>query len=176
MRIYHFRPALPIEEQAAAFLLTHIPEIRRHTAVDQLVDEIADAVHQARRAVDRPADLTYLGQCYMETPDPDGRLVTCLNEIYGSVSAAQVQCGVCGTEHPVTERREWLLRRAQNYVMSVKDASQLFGELGGIKVSQASIRGYLHRGKLAYRPEVPNGIRLGDLLAVVLDQSEKATA
>lgn len=176
MRMYNFRPALPVERQAAAYLLNSIPRIRRHPAVDKLVDEITDAVHQARRTVDRPADLTYLGQCYMETPDPDGRMVTCLNEIYGAPSATQVQCKVCGTEHPVAERRHLLLRRAENIVMSVKDASLLVGEIGGIKVSQASIRGYLHRGKIAYRPEVPNGIRLGDLLAVVLDQGERATA
>jgi hypothetical protein len=62
-------------------LLGHIPEIRRHPAVVELVDEISDAIHQARRAVDRPADRVYLGQC-METPDEEGRPVTCLEDIY----------------------------------------------------------------------------------------------
>jgi len=170
------RSATPVETQAAALLLDSIPQIRRHPAVHQLVDEVSDAVHQARRVVDRPADWAYLGQCYVETPDPDGRMVTCLNEMYGRPGASEVQCKVCGTEHPVAERRAWLLQRAQNTILSVKDASLFIGEVAGVRVSQSSIRGYLHRGKLAYRPGVPNGIRLGDLLTVVLDESERKTA
>jgi hypothetical protein len=154
-------------------LLGNIDAIRRHAAVAELVDEISDAIHQARRAVDRPADRVYLGQCLMETPDDEGRQVTCLNELYARPQAREVQCKVCGVEHEVGERRAWLLQRAQDIILSVKDASLMIGEIGGIKVSQASIRGYLHRGKLAYRPGVTNGIRLGDLLTVVLDESER---
>jgi hypothetical protein len=157
-------------------LLSHVPQIRRHPAVAELVDEITDAIHQARRAVDRPADRVYLGQCLMETPDDEGRQVTCLNELYARPQAREVQCKVCGVEHEVGERRAWLLQRAQDIILSVKDASLMIGEIGGIKVSQASIRGYLHRGKLAYRPGVTNGIRLGDLLTVVLDESERKGA
>jgi len=157
-------------------LLGNIDAIRRHPAVVELVDEISDAIHQARRAVDRPADRVYLGQCLMETPDDEGRQVTCLNELYARPQAREVQCKVCGVEHEVGERRAWLLQRAQDIILSVKDASLRIGEVGGIKVSQASIRGYLHRGKLAYRPGVTNGIRLGDLLAVVLDESERKSA
>jgi hypothetical protein len=161
---------------AAVMLLRDIPAIRRHAAVVELVDEISDAIHQARRAVDRPADRVYLGQCLMETPDDEGRPVTCLNELYARPQAREVQCKVCSAEHPVAERRAWLLQRAQDVILSVKDASLMIGEIGGIKVSQASIRGYLHRGKLAYRPGVTNGIRLGDLLTVVLDESERKSA
>jgi transposase len=87
-----------------------------------------------------------------------------------------VQCKVCGSEHEVGERRAWLLERARDMIVTVREASQYLGEVGGIKVSQASIRGYLHRGKLAYRPGVENGIRLGDLLSVVLDESERKSA
>ena len=153
-----------------------IPEIRRHPAVAELVDEITDAVHQARRVIDRPADRVYLGQCYVETPDPDGKQVTCLAELYARPTASEVQCKVCGAEHEVGERRAWLLQRAQDMIVTVREASSYLGEVGGIKVSQASIRGYLHRGKIAYRPGVENGIRLGDLLSVVLDESERKSA
>jgi hypothetical protein len=161
---------------SARILLSHVPAIRRHPAVVELVDEISDAIHQARRAVDRPADRVYLGQCYVETPDPDGRQVTCLAELYARPTASEVQCKVCGAEHEVGERRAWLLTRAADMIVTVKEASQYLGEVGGIKVSQASIRSYLHRGKLAYRPGVDNGIRIGDLLTVVLDESERKSA
>src|SRR5205085_1202577 len=97
-------------------------------------------------------------------------------ELYARPTASEVTCRVCGSEHEVGERRAWLLQRAQDMIVTVREASQYLGEIGGIKVSQASIRGYLHRGKLAYRPGVTNGIRLGDLLTVVLDESERRSA
>lgn len=157
-------------------LLVMIPTIRRHPAVVELVDEITDAIGQARRAVDRPADRVYLGQCMVPTPDEDGREVTCLAELYARPNASEVTCKVCGAEHEVGEHRAWLLQRAADMIVTVREASLYLGEVGGIKVSQASIRGYLHRGKLAYRPGVTNGIRLGDLLEVVLDEGERKSA
>jgi hypothetical protein len=162
---------------AAWALLSEIPAIRRHPAVVELVDEITDAIRQARRAVDRPADRVYLGQCYVETPDEDGRQVMCLAEIWARPNASEVRCQVCLHEHPVSERRAWMLKRAEDTIVTVKEASFLLGEVGHITVSQASIRGYLHRGKLAYRaPVEAKRFRMGDLLAVVLDESERRSA
>ena len=163
---------------SARYLLAHVPEIRRHPAVVELVDEISDAIHQARRAVDRPADRVYLGQCLMETPDNEGRQVTCLAELYARPQAHEVRCSVCSTEHPVAERRAWLLTRASDMLVTVKEASSYLGEIGGIKVTESSIRGYLHRGaRLQYHaPVEAKRFRLGDLLTVVLDESERKSA
>ena len=167
---------VPPAAQSAATLLVHIDAIRRHPAANELFDEITDAIKQARRAVDRPADRVYLGQCMVETPDEDGRQVTCLAELFARPQASEVSCRVCGAEHEVGERRAWLMQRAKDMIVTVKEAATFIGEVGGIKVSQSSIRGYLHRGRIAYRPGVTNGIRLGDLLAVVLDDSERKSA
>ena len=163
---------------ASRVLLGWVSHIRRHPAVTELVDEITDAIVQARRAVDRPADRTYLGQCYVETPDEDGKQVTCLAELWARPQASEVQCKVCGAEHPVGERRAWLLLRAKDMIVTVKEASSYLGEIGGIKVSQSSIRGYLHRGaRLQYRaPIEAKRFRLGDLLDVVMDESERRSA
>jgi hypothetical protein len=159
---------------AARILLAEIPAIRRHPAVEELVDEITDSIAQARRVVDRPADRIYLGQCLMETSDDEGRIVTCLEEIWARSGASETTCKVCGTEHPVRERRAWLLKKCEDYLFTVKDASEMLGEVGRITVTQASIRGYIHRGKIGYRSG--NLIRLGDLLAVVVDDGERRTA
>jgi len=169
------RPAGPAVA-ACMILMRHIDAIRRHPAANELFDEITDAIKQARRAVDRPADRVYLGQCMVETPDEDGRQVTCLAELFSRPQASEVSCRVCGAEHEVGERRAWLMQRAKDMIVTVKEAATFIGEVGGIKVSQSSIRGYLHRGRIAYRPGVTNGIRLGDLLAVVLDDSERKGA
>jgi hypothetical protein len=152
------------------------PVIRRHPAVVELVDEISDAIHQARRAVDRPADRVYLGQCYVETPDDEGSKSPAWPSLYARPQAHEVRCKVCSTEHPVAERRAWLLERAKDMIVTVKEASSYLGEIGGITVSQASIRGYVHRQKLAYRaPIEAKRFRLGDLLTVVMDESERRT-
>jgi hypothetical protein len=159
---------------AAYILLSNVPLIRKHPAVVELVDEITDAIRQARRVVDRPADKVYLGQCLMVTPDEDGRDVTCLEEVWARAGASETTCKVCGVTHEVGERRAWLLQKCEDYLFTVKDASQMMGDVGHITVTQASIRGYIHRGKIGYRSG--NLIRLGDLMAVVLDEGERKSA
>jgi hypothetical protein len=175
MRLVVTNPAPPQAVQAAGYLLGTIPAIRRHPAVVELVDEIEDSIRLARRTGDRPSDRVYFGACYSETPDEDGRLITCVEEIWASPAATEVTCRVCATEWEIAERRAWLLKRAEDMLVTVPQASEYIGEIGHIKVTQASIRGYLHRKRLAYRAPVDaKRFRLGDLLTVLLDESEKA--
>jgi hypothetical protein len=175
-RISLDRPLVTNPSHAGArILLSSIPAIRRHPAVVELVDEISDAIRQARHAVDRPADRVYFGACYSETPDEDGRLITCVEEIWASPAATEVTCRVCSVEWSIAERRAWLLKRAEDMLVTVAYASTYLGEIGRITVTQDRIRGYIRREKIAYRaPVEARRFRLGDLLAVVLDESEKA--
>jgi hypothetical protein len=159
---------------AARILLNHIPEIRKHPAVVELVDEITDAIRQARRVVDRPADRQFVGPCLAESPDDEGRQVSCLEDLYARHGASEVRCKVCSTEHPVAERRAWLLEKAKDRLFTVQETAQMMGDVGGIKVTEASIRGYIHRGRIAYH--TAKMIRLGDLLTVVLDEGERKSA
>jgi hypothetical protein len=161
-------------KQSAAALLYNIDAIRRHPAVVELVDEITDAIRQARQAVDRPADRIFVGPCMAENPDDEGRQVTCLEDLYARPQASEVRCKVCGTEHPVAERRSWLLEQARDRLFTVREAAQMMGDVGGIKVTEASIRGYVHRGRIVYHTGTL--ILLGDLLKVILADSEKKGA
>lgn len=165
-----FTPSLNPSVTAARVLLSNIDLIRRHPAAAELCDEIADAIKQARRVVDRPADRVYLGVCMYEDND-----VTCVEELYASPTANEVRCKVCAVEHPVAERRAWLLKRAEDMLFTVREAAQMVGDIGNIRVTESAIRGYLHRKRLAYRPGTTT-IRLGDLLAVVVDEGERRTA
>ncbi len=159
---------------ASWVLLGNIDHIRRHPAVAELFDEVTDAIAQARRAVDRPADREYLSQCMVETPDDEGRMVTCLAELYARKGASSVTCKVCGITHEVVERRVAMLERARDMLFTVREAAQMLGDVGGIRVTEASIRGYVHRGRIGYHTGTL--IRLGDLLAVVVDEGERRTA
>jgi hypothetical protein len=56
-----------------------------------------------------------------------------------------------------------------------KEASRYLGTVGGITVTEASIRGLIHRGRLGYRPGTTT-FRLGDLLEVLTDMRAKEAA
>jgi len=167
------RPACRV---ASAVLLGRIPEIRRHPAVAELVDEITDAVEQARRAIDRPQERQYLGQCMVKLPDPDQPVVVyCYAELWARVDATETTCRTCGITHDVTERRAWLLLQAADMLTTVKEASRYIGDVGGIPVTEASIRGLIHRKKLGYRVGTTT-FRLGDLLDVLTDRAAVTSA
>ena len=160
---------MPPSAQSAAVLLHHINTIRRHAAVAELLDECIDAIRQARRTVDRPLDRQYLGKCLAEFEG-----VECAEEIWARPGAEEVACKVCGITHDVADRRAWLLDKAEDMLVTVREASRYMGEVGRITVTEASIRGYIHRGRIGYRSG--NTIRLGDLLAVVVDDGERKSA
>jgi hypothetical protein len=163
----HSHPALA----ASCVLRGYIDEIRRHPDVDKLVHEVTDAINQAKRAIDRPADRAYLGQCLtaFEGDADDGM---CFAEIWARVDAKTTTCRTCGITHNVLERRRWLLNKAADMLVTSREASRYLGDVGGINVTEASIRGLLHRGKLGYRTGTT--FRLGDLLDVLTDMRAAA--
>lgn len=147
-----------------------VTALRRNPDAGKAVARIGTAIKQAYRAIDRMQDRHYLGQCMFEE---DG--LTCHAEVWARPGAHQVTCGQCEVTHEVAERRAWLLEHARDMLFTVREASEMMGTVGGITVTQAMIRGYIHRKRIAYRPGGTR-IRLGDLLTVVLDDSERRSA
>lgn len=159
---------------ASHVLLLHINEIRRHPDVDHMVEKITQAITKARHTIDRPQDRVFVGPCMYADPDTD---ITCLADIYARPAASHAACKVCGITHDVAERRAWLLEQASDRLFTVREASQMLGDVGGIRVTESRIRGYIHRQRLAYHPIGDGkGIRLGDLLTVVIDDGERKSA
>jgi Fe2+ or Zn2+ uptake regulation protein len=162
------RDALRIQ----VLLLADMPidAVRRHPQAAGILSGVGKCVKNAYRAIDRMQDRQYLGQCMFEE---DG--ATCHAELWARPGAHQVVCTQCEITHDVQDRRGWLLKQAQDLIVTPREASRYIGEIGHIKVTEASIRGYIHRKRLAYRPPVDaKMIRLGDLLALVMDESDKA--
>jgi hypothetical protein len=164
----------PPAVMAAWLLLSEIPTIRKHPACEELLDEITDAIRLARRTVDRPADREFVGPCNGVVPDDTGRDVLCTEDLYARRGAAEVRCQVCGETHDVAQRRAWLLDQAADRLFTVREAAQMMGDVGGIRVTEAAIRGYIFRGRIGYH--TGKMIRLGDLLAVVIDDGERRSA
>lgn len=178
MRFYVTEPAPHPVIAASMSLLRSVDAIRRHPAVAELIDEITDAVEQARRAVDRPADRMYLGQCLTVLPGPDGVDVECYAEIWARVDATQTSCRTCGITHEVLERRSGLLIRAADVIVTAKQASEYIGEVGGITVNQKTIRTWMDRQRLPLRPGPTDErhFRLGDLLTILAEQATRTAA
>lgn len=169
MRTSWVDPAPAVVVQATAYLANQIDAIRKHPAASEIVSGVGRVVKDAFRCIDRMQDRKYLGQCMA---DVEGE--TCYAEIWARPGANQTTCPACRGVHDVFARRAWLLEEAADMLFKVPEAARLMGEVGGIHVTQARIRGYIHRGRIAYKAGTM--IRLGDLLAVVLDDSERKGA
>lgn len=150
-------------------LWSDVTEVRRHPQAGEIVAQFGRAVKDAYRVIDRAQDRQYLGTCLYEE---DG--ATCHAELWAREGAHEVRCGQCEQVHPVRERQKWLLAQAADMLVTAKQASRYLGKFGGITVTEASIRGLIHRERLAYRAGTT--FRLGDLLEVLADMRAKEAA
>ena len=147
-----------------------INAIRRHPQAGDIASGLGKAVKNAYHAIDRAQDRKYLGKCMNKLGG-----LHCPEELWVRPGSKEIRCRSCGYEHNVANRRLDMMEMAADMLVTVKEASSYLGEVGQIKVTEASIRGYLHRRRLAYRPGTTT-IRLGDLLTVVMDDSERKSA
>lgn len=159
----------PAAVSASVNLSVNINIIRRHPAVAELVDEITDAIQQARQAIDRPGERVFLGTCLAPTRDEYDQEQPCDGEVYAKPEASHTTCKTCGLTHEVAERRRWLLEQARHRLYTVPEASRLIGQYGERKVTQQWIWNQIHqRQRLAYRPGTTT-LLLGDLLDLLTD-------
>jgi hypothetical protein len=144
--------------------------IRRHPQAADIVSGIGRAVKAAFRAIDRMQERQYLGTCLASE---DGG--TCHAELWVRPGAHQLTCTQCGTTHDVPARRADLIEQASDMLVTVREASRYMGEVGGIPVGQERIAAYLRWNRIMYAPGTEK-FRLGDLLRVVISDSEKRSA
>lgn len=158
----------------AHWFLAHLDAVQRCTRGAELVDEITSAVHQARRAIDRPDDRRiFLGPCgARQHPLTGQQTPMCVTEVYGLPWRDTAVCEGCGTEYRVMQRQEWLRERAQRYLGTAPEVAG-FLRVTGVACTAEMIRGYAHRGRLAPAGRNPRGHPLyliSDVLAVIRDR------
>jgi hypothetical protein len=117
----------------------------KHPDAAELVDEVTDAIHQARRAIDRPDDdRIFLGPCGAKIHDPHGRFMNpppCREELYAYPWIDVITCPRCQAIYRVTERQEWLRERAQQYQGTAVEVAG-FLRLTGVVCTADQVRGY----------------------------------
>lgn len=129
------------------WFLQNLDKIQKRSDAAQLVDEITSAIHQARRAIDRPEDhRIFLGSCGGRVTTTSGSMI-CKEELYGLPWNTHAVCQTCGAECVISIRQEALRARARQYV-GTASAIARFLRATGLDCSTGMIRGYAKRGRL----------------------------
>lgn len=109
--------------------------------------EIIDAIRQARRATDRPAELRYLGQCSAPL-EAGGK---CEADLYAHPAKRTVTCRACVAEHDVEQRRA-VLREAmcEHMEAHVGTAAEVAGwlRMAGVNVGTSTVRRWGASGRM----------------------------
>lgn len=148
-------------QSKAAFLLSHLADIRVHPAADEMADEIARALDLARRTVDRRAERVYAGPCHYEAEEG----VPCPAELYAVLGAIDITCSLCGYVWAVELRRQRLLDECEDRYAHAALVSRALSSLDR-PVDAATIRQWKKRGKLTVRGVDLDGrplYRIGDV-------------
>jgi hypothetical protein len=121
----------------AAWLRPRAGWLRHHPAGQEAHDTITDAVHQARRACDRPAERLYAGVC------------DCGTHLYARPGTLTIVCrGVdCGAVWPVEDRRTQLLAALDDHLANSQQMARLIGYLG-ITLPDSTIRWWAGKGRI----------------------------
>ena len=133
----------------AAWLVRNLPTLRQHPEAGDAYDQLTDSIQQARRAIDRPLDLTTFGPCHAEQDDG----TVCAETLYAPPGREVIACR-CGAQHSAQTRREWML----NHCRSLKGtASQIASwvRIFGIEASTDRVRAMAARKRFEQAGERP---------------------
>lgn len=122
----------------ARWLLRQRAALLGHHAVVEAIDELGDAIRQARRAIDRPAATWYAGPC---------NIGSCTADLYARHGAVAIRCRECGGSHSAGAREDWLMKQVADQLGT---ATEIARALHGFRetLTPAMVRGYAHRGRI----------------------------
>ena len=152
----------------AAWLAGQVRRIRSLPLAGDCADEIGAAVDWARRAIDLPPTLTFVGPCDAQLAGTD----RCPVDLYAAVHGDTVTCPSCGTEHNLDRRHAYLLAQAQEYLAPLPTISRALSLWLERPVTPSMLRGYVHRNRLFPRGTDRQGrhlFRLGDAAKIVVE-------
>ena len=122
----------------ARWLIRQRRALLAHPAAEEAVDELADAVRQARRVIDRPPASWYAGPCGVGD---------CTADLYARHGSRTIRCRRCHATHDAPVREAWLMGEVrQQRDTAAGIARALSGFHPGL--TPEMIRGYAHRLRL----------------------------
>lgn len=133
-----------------------------HPAVEEAVDELGDAVRQARRAIDRPADRIYAGPCN-----------ECGADLLARLGAREVTCRPCAVVYDIEPRLEWMRRETEDLLGNASWVAAAARALG-YQVTASQVRGMASRKTITARGRDAMGhpaYRVGDVIALIAERA-----
>lgn len=106
-------------QSMCAYLLRQMRFITRERWAEDMLGEFLNLETRLKRLVDRPADRWYAGKCSALTDDGE----ECDAELYALAEQGQIVCRKCDEKHDVATRREFLLREAQDILVTATEAA-----------------------------------------------------
>lgn len=113
-------------EQAAIWLARHPHQIRAHEAACEMKREIAAALDELRRLVDKPAELRYLGPCPSRVADE----ARCGHGLRAQRGASWVRCGRCRVQHEIAAIEQRAREAAEDLLCTLAEVLRLTAEMG----------------------------------------------
>jgi hypothetical protein len=162
-------------QSMAGTLLAALPRLRHHDAADALLDEIDHVTGLARQVIDRRPDRTYAGPCRADVDEHDDQGPSCcVEDLYARPGSSIVVCRRCHAEHDAAARRDWLLRIAENQLVTVAELAAMLGT-GERPFSRHTINSWIRRGRLVQHGEhEPALYRVGDAVTLVYGMRRSA--
>ena len=146
---------------AAGWLRDQVEWIRHRAEVNEVVDDFAQCVAGARRAIDRPPDRLYVGRCECGTP------------LYARRGVEEATCRECGAVWGVDEQRQWMILASRDTLASAAAISRALTALGR-PVAAGTIRQWGNRRRLTIHGRLvihPGTLyRVGEVLDLADDE------
>lgn len=144
--------------------------VRRQTWAPDLAGDLSRVMGRAYGLIDQPPQTWFAGRCDVELADPDmpGTTYVCGWLLEGRLDEAVVRCRGCGTQHDVAERREAMVARMPDRLVTAADAARALSTRDR-PVTSSMVRGWKRLGHLEPADVDERGkplYRLADVLAV----------
>ena len=135
----------------AAWLAQHVDAVAQDEAAGDIFNDIANAIVQIERVVNRPVPDRYLGPCPVALSDGNGERI-CSMQLTASREATSVQCSQCKTTHSVAELHEAQMRTTDQMSFSISELYRLILPVVREYVPMRTLQHWAARGTL-----VPTG-------------------
>lgn len=142
----------------ATWLIRHRAQLLGRTTAPEAIAGIRDAIHDARRAIDRPADRVYAGPCN-----------TCGADLLASPGARTVVCRPCTLIYDIGPRLAWMRKETEDRLGNASWVAAVATSLG-YQISAAAVRGLARRGRVIAKGHDTMGhptYRVGDVLDIM---------
>lgn len=129
--------ALVKTEEAASYLYSNIPTIRTTEWAYELLDELTDAMTQARAATDRALDRISLGPC-----------TDCGDTVTAITGATLGRCRTCGARVDVREHQRILIVSSWHIQAPLPSILRALKQSGHLNIPQKRVEHWVQRGTL----------------------------